>query len=592
MHLTKILLILLFFILPLVHGNLLPTLGIPFSLSVSGNFEFTKVMFFNILSGLIFLSFFFATSYPWKGKEFKLEFLSWTELKIWLSLLLILFLSTIFSTSPFISLIGDTEKWHTAIMYLNLLGLFFILKKLDKTFLQKLIVTSLFAGVWICIIALKEYFFQTFEYGDLSNRALGSFWHPNYLAWYLLLLLPFIYIPFIFSRKKIYERGVSSAIWIIFLFTLFLTKSIVALFLVIGYIIYTLQIGLSPRRGKFNRGVWLIGILWFFCLLLSIIFFVQYFPEKLHSFLSRFYLWETTLKIIFSDIKIFFFGAGAETLPYFFDSYKVPEVYIYENFWYTADRAHNFFLDIFFQFGIFWVLFFSYSVFIFFKDYKKIPSLAKISLFLFLLFGIFHYFSIASYVLVVLILSLSWSRTSTVVSFPLYEMKGARYGIYLFFSIVSLSWTYFSLQLYRAELTFASWNTQKAQEIFIHPKYLIELGKYMDAEKREWLLSQNNLKEQIITKTERQKNCDTLTWFFPSAENLFYCGDIFWNLGKEDMAKNYYRQGLAKLPDLWYEDSLYWKHYFIKQSITWNRFFSEKFSNINIILTRLDIKRK
>ena len=58
MHLTKLLLILLFFSLPLVHGNLLPTLGIPFSLSVSWNFEFTKVMFFNILSGLIFLSFF------------------------------------------------------------------------------------------------------------------------------------------------------------------------------------------------------------------------------------------------------------------------------------------------------------------------------------------------------------------------------------------------------------------------------------------------------------------------------------------------------------------------------------------------------
>ncbi len=667
MHLTKLLLILLFFTLPLVHGNLLPTLGIHFSLSVSGNFEFTKVMFFNILSGLIFLSFFgervhklyLAPFSPW-GKGWD-SGITWRTFGIG-GFFLILFLSTLFSTSSFISLIGDTEKWHTALMYLNLLGLFFILKSLEKSFLQKLIFTSIFSGICFSILVIKEFFLPSFDYGDLANRALWSFGHPNYLAGYLLLVLPFV----LCQKCSLFPLDLRERIqvWVMFpliLLTLLLSKSIVALFLALWYIIYTLLSALSPCRRQVKEGVlarlswsWSVvelerGIawsqknwkksivaiifLWVFSFI-SLILLIFYFPEKLHSFLSRFYLWETTLRIIFSDVKIFFIWAGAETLPYFFDSFKVPEVYIYENFWYTADRAHNFFLDIWFQFGIFWVFLFLYLIFSLCKmEYPKgegfcslvsstkeeglFSSSTKISLLLFLLFGIFHYFSISSYVVWVLILSISTPDTSiqlspargksklqNVVS-PLLagedrerscvETAWDRSVLWFFLllmTLISLTGSYFSLQLYRAELAFASWNTKLAQEIFSHPKYLIELWEYKQAQKLEWILSSQNLKEQILTEPERLQNCDTLTWVFPSVEHHFYCGDIFWKLWKQDIAKKYYRQGLQKLPDLWESDSAYWQQYFVHKSITGHRFFSPKFSDISEILQKLEIPIK
>ncbi len=36
-----------------------------------------------------------------------------------------------------------------------------------------------------------------------------------------------------------------------------------------------------------------------------ILIIFKYYPEKIHSFISRFYIWETTLKIILSKFKIF-----------------------------------------------------------------------------------------------------------------------------------------------------------------------------------------------------------------------------------------------------------------------------------------------
>ncbi len=576
---TKFFLSILFFTLPFIHGKIFSTLWVDFFIQTSGNFEFTKVIYFNIFSGIIFLSFFIENFLKNIISPQKIQIISFhkTDKIVWI-IFLILFLSTLFSISPFISLIWDTEKWHSFLMFFNLFWLFFILRSLDKKSLKTLLFISLVAGVLASILAIKELFFARYNYWELSRRALGSFGHPNYLAGYLLLTLPFLF-PLIKNKKTSLKiLGLSwiamSVLWILF------SKSIVAIFLTFFFFIYTYL----WTKIYIKKKIWIA--LWVWCI--SIVILIFFFPEKLHSFLSRFYLWETTLKILFSNIKIFFLGGWAETLPYFFNSFKSPELYIFENYGYTADRPHNFSLNIFYHFGVFAFWIFLYLTYVFLKRFQKNPK--DIGILLFLLFWIFHYFSIASYILIVLIITLYLydSYPLKVRMYPRqWRIKAWNSIFFLWFTLLSLLWSYYSFKLYESEILFSQKKYSQAQENFSHPKYLIALDRYKEAEKLEWILSQRNIREQIILWPKRDILCQKLTELYPSVENYFYCGSIleeFWNT---KISKKYYTQGINKLPNLWDKSSPYWDNYFIKYTITGNRFFSPKFWNIHSILERV-----
>ena len=575
MKLYQILIALLFFVLPLVHGKLLPTLGFDISLNVAWNFEFTKALFFNIASSLIFLSY--------VVRKNALE-----RIHIWYieaSVFLILIISTIFSLSPFMSLIWDLEKGHRAIMLVNLLWLYSILKHEKRVYLEKLIYISLYSFWLVCLLGMKELVYPTYDYGELWNRMLWSFGHPNYLAWYTLLMLPYITL----LKNHVFKYLAYILIWV----SLVLTQSIVALFLVFNYLSYiasnNMQLVPSPLRRGLGWGmIWGVCLAWFTITML-------YFPEKLHSFLSRFYLWETTLKIIFSDYKMFLFGWWLETLPYFFDSFKSPELYIYENYGYTADRPHNFFLNIFYHFWIFWIILFWYLICQFFlslckREYPKGEGLLsphQFSISLFLLFWVFHYFSIASYLIVILWLAFiyKWLQENYH-NKKCFRIHSRSFIILLM--LISCIWGYTSLQLYRAELYISDKKYVSAREIFPHPKYFRISSDYENSLRYEKITSPELLKHQIRNTPNKQELCETLVIRYPAVEHYFYCGEIFESLWNTDISKQYYASWLEKLPDLWNPDSPYWDNYLIKNTITWNRFFSKKFGDIRSILKKVE----
>jgi tetratricopeptide (TPR) repeat protein len=385
---------------------------------------------------------------------------------------------------------------------------------------------------------------------------------------------------------------------IILLTGILLSKSIVAIVLAFWYLWFLcIQNPPTPLRFmlpfiKGDRTIvrisGIISVVWIF-LLWTIL--IAYFPEKLHSFLSRFYLWETTLRIIFSDIKIFLIWWGAETLSYYFDSFKVPEVYIFENYWFTADRPHNFILNIFYSFWVFALWLFLYWVYYFFKNFRNTPQ--NIALLLFLLFGIIHYFSIASYALLILILvqqkhfsALFWQEKWGY-NIPSPHRRGLGRGVLLVVMLISLTWAYYSIKLYTSEILYNQKKYVEASENFTHPKYLIKISNYSSAKSIENITSQKSFKSQITLLPEKQNLCNQLTENYPSAENYIYCGNIFWNLEKIKLAREYYNKWLAKLPDLWNQESKYWDNYFVKHTITGNRFFSEKFWDINWVLEKV-----
>ncbi|USN59380.1 MAG: O-antigen ligase family protein [Candidatus Peribacteria bacterium] len=106
------------------------------------------------------------------------------------------------------------------------------------------------------------------------------------------------------------------------------------------------------------------------------------------------------LHIQFQDIKTLIIGNGLGTLGGVFDAYKAPELYIFENYGYHADKVHNIFLEIWYNFGLIGLGIFLYLV----RELpsyqkKKSPHFHAIILALFFLF--FHFASIVSYLLLI-----------------------------------------------------------------------------------------------------------------------------------------------------------------------------------------------
>jgi len=585
MKLTKLLLALLILTLPLIHGRVFQTLGFDIWLIVSGNFEFSKALYFNVFSAVIFTVFFLEYIIIWKH----MLQIRQSE-KLWLiAAILVLCISTYFSFSPFISLIWDLEKWHTSLLYINLIGIYIVFRHIKNT--SSLIYAFILSWMLASAIALKELYYPSFDYGALWNRALWTLWHPNYLSGYLLLLLPFTFCSLSPFPKGRIQVGIKIWIALLFLTTIILCKSLIALFLAIAYVIFlwgrkNMIFFPFPLRRGLGWGV-ILGLT-----VLAAFVLIKYFPEKLHSLISRWYLWETTLAIIFSDIKILILWAGPETLPYYFNSFKVPELYIFENFWYSADRPHNFFLNIFYHFGLLWVWVFLYLLYKLFSLYqrkypkgegfKPVEYIWFLCLLLFLLYGVFHYFSISSYLLVIFALSLiPHSKIQTQNTWKIFISA---------MMFISLLWAFTSLRLYAWEIYYAKSEYRNALEMVFHPKYFLSFWEIEKAAKLEWIISEKNYKTQITLTEDTSAWCKNLTQAYPSAENYFYCWRVLEQEWKINISHDYYQSWLNKLPDLWNSSSPYWEQYFVKNTITGNRFFSPKFWDINSILEKVWIK--
>ncbi len=532
---TSLFVVLVFSVVMLFHSALLPVI------QVVWNYEFTKVCFFIVLTSL------FSTFFIWK-KKFSFS-------PLFLFFLWSIFVSTFFSASPILSFIGWQEKGHGFFLFFSLFlftNICFHLSEEERKYIKKALFYLL---VFTCFIALKERFFPSYDYGELSKRALWTLWSPNYLSGAILLFVPFL-LQSLERKRSIF---LALACVLIF-FTLFLTFQWWAIFLFLWYVFFSFW-------RKYSNTLKLV----FFGLLFIVAWILLFlFPEKLHSFLSRFWIWETTFHIIFSSPKVFFFWVWPEMLGNIFSSYKIPSLYIYENFWFTADRVHNIFLDFWVQFWLFPFLLLVYATYFLFRNYKKNPS--NDSLILFVLFQLYNFPSAITYLLCIFLITWILPKEKSTFFHSLFSRV-------LLSSISLLSIVFISF-LYFTHVDASKGNHQKPAELF---SFSVFFPEYKD---------ENFYKSQILVTSKKEENCWVLVQKFPSVENYFFCGDIFKNIGDVKNAKMYYRKGLQKLPDLWNKNSHYWNNFFVSKTITGNRFFSPKFSHIGQILDFLQIPRE
>jgi hypothetical protein len=635
----KFFLIILFFFLPLINSRLLSLFWFDLNIYVNWNYEFTKVIFFNTLSWIIILLF-FIKNILLNFSTFKLNTASNKSISIYQKkeetimpvsiffVIITLIISSLLSLSPYISILWNTRKWHSLIMFINLIWLFIVLLNTEKSFLKKLIKTSIISAIFVSIITIKEYFLPTFNYWDLSNRAIWTFWHPNYIALFILMIIPSLYkyvasfswirrqkrecIGIENSEKGVFKWFLISSffkwstwgtkgrdykicilILILSIFTLFLTKSAWGITLFIFYNIYYFSTNFKSIKkiylSKHFRDFFILFIIFTLLLFISVFFI---FPEKLHSFISRFFIWKSILDIIFSNIKIFLFWWWFETLDLIFDNYKSKYLYIFENIWFTADRPHNLLLNIFYNTWIFWLSLSIYFIYKIIKNFRKIYYFEAIILFL--LFTIFNFSSIASYLLLILFLAINFlkhskqSKSESILFWKKYNKIFLKYFIISIITFISIIWTYFSAKFYIAENYAYNKNYKKALDIYIYnPSYYYKLWKYKELLFIEKFKSEEYYISKIKSFNKIEENCKNLVNNFWSTENYFYCWNFLEEVWYKELSINYYRIWLSRIPDLWNNHSKYYNNFFIVNFIDWNRFFSKKYSNINSVLEKV-----
>jgi hypothetical protein len=207
----------LFFTIPLVYAWLyIP--GIPVTLAdivpFLGGFEKVKVLFF---FGFITLAtLFFLGSKKMTNHHLIIlgAFLVWTAFSYAVNS----------DINPYFWF-GNGEKFHGWYLYFGLLLLGIILSTSTREEQKKYLTISLFSGTVVCFYAL----FQKFELDPIQSlyssrldatRIFGTLGNPNYLAGYVLMLLP---LALIYLQTK---RTILSAIMLAMLvIVLFWTKS-------------------------------------------------------------------------------------------------------------------------------------------------------------------------------------------------------------------------------------------------------------------------------------------------------------------------------------------------------------------------------
>lgn len=529
---------------------------------------------FNTLSPLIFFLFLWILLFTKNNLKINNNILY-----IILFIYLLLWISSYFSLISNVSIFWWIDKWHGFIFLNNLILFFIITYYIISNYNKKILLnSSVIITTLITIIWIKEYYLPSYNYWDLWNRLLATLWHPNYVSAIYILIFP--YLISLLRNFQSYKKYLISFLIILFLFWLLLTKSYIAIFLIFSYLGY--EIFWKNKKKLFSWLTIFILILWW-------VFIFKYFPEKLNSLISRFYIWETTLKIILSDVKIFFFWIWWENLKLLFDNYKSTELYLYENIWFNADRPHNIFLNLWVHYG---VVMFTLSIYWFYKlikTSKKQKHWSYYSLLLIIIFWCFNFPNILWYLIFIIVLNYYLITNYKSNKKSNHILQNCLITSLL---IISLLGTYYSAKSYISQTHIKQDNYSQAVKIF--PYYWEYHYNNLDFD--SWLQADNNFKTEkyylykLYFSFEKIPECDTLVQYYPSIENYLYCGSLIESKFWIDKALTYYKVATNKMPDIWNKNSKYLQNKYLNKIINPERILHSKFSNLQEILNKLNIK--
>lgn len=286
-------------------------------------------------------------------------------------------LASVLGKAPLISFFGSYVRqqgllthFHYVVFFLLVLFVFgMLVKKERERFFNHLLIATSLSGTLVALYGILqkfgfELFFKEFETGFLFGRIFSTLGQPDLLGSFLLFPITASF-ALIFSSNTSTEKLRGFGITALFLqvIALVLTLSRAAFFGFAVFIFLFLIISLFITKRK--EWAWLIITIAAFSFASLVL--LQGFkgtPTASHPLLSRFVLEGESLRSVESRLHLWrgsmrvfidspFLGHGLETFEMTFPLYQSEKLLELEEYFGTADRAHNFLLDLLATSGLF-----------------------------------------------------------------------------------------------------------------------------------------------------------------------------------------------------------------------------------------------
>lgn len=274
-------------------------------------------------------------------------------------------------------LLGIGEKQHGLLLPIGLIWLGYLLSFLTTLEQRRILYAILFSGIFISFICILEGVFHYDIFSGLPFVNTGSWWdiratatlgNPNYVAGYLLMLLPII-VGSIHRREK----------YILILLIgcgILMTKSLIAISLMMAYFLFLISYRYLWK--KIPRVFLILGLIGAF-----VLYMAPLGSEKWLSFLSRFVIMKYTLIDGISSPIDLLFGHGPDAVMRLFALVRPEEVDQYFPRDSIIDSSHSIFIDTFMNYGLFGL---AGSVAYIWRRWDEIISYKKHSIILGLIF--------------------------------------------------------------------------------------------------------------------------------------------------------------------------------------------------------------
>lgn len=329
-----------------------PLLFTPFLFS---GFELGKAVLLRLVTVVALLLIIFVALRDRKFGWIKIDRKFWIILG---TFVLVNTLACLFSVAPTLSFWGSYERQNGLLQFLYYVSFFLLFVSFfDKKEVKKILFWIGLVGFVMAVIAILQNYFGIFlspwDTSILIGRlAIGTFGHPNFLASYLLMLMPFFLV--FFCETKDWKKYLWLTALIIALWAIYLSLSRGAM---VGLFIGTIFAGIFYKRKLLTVPIFLLALLLF-----ANIFAGQNFVQNnrllnrfvlrgdgLRSVESRLEIWPATLKMI-AERPIF--GYGQELFKESFEKFAPQKLLELEDIHNKADRAHNEILDLASSIGV------------------------------------------------------------------------------------------------------------------------------------------------------------------------------------------------------------------------------------------------
>ncbi len=239
---------------------------------------------------------------------------------------------------------GIGEKQHGLLFPLGLIWLAYLTSLLHQNERKKVFFALIFSGIFVALVALIESrganiftgasYTITGSWGDIrSTSTLGN---PNYVAGYLLMLLPLV-------RKS--EKKWQYFLLPILLLGILVTKSVIGLSIALSYLVYLLM----KKRSKIYTSTTLPLLV---LLLIGGAYLYAPESEKWLSLISRFILMKHTIIGAMDGFWSLLIGHGPDSIVRFFSGIRPDEIVSYFPEGMIIDSSHNILIDILMAYGI------------------------------------------------------------------------------------------------------------------------------------------------------------------------------------------------------------------------------------------------